>query len=72
MIFAWESCDHDEVIEYGASEAGRNYDGNEATKRLEEGFLKLLKCLKGMLDNLLSKVSDPTKIQIVMVRNIQA
>jgi hypothetical protein len=47
-------------------------DGNEATKRLEEVFLKLPKCLKVMFYNVLSKVSDPTKMQIVMIRKMQA
>ncbi|KAI8877374.1 hypothetical protein K501DRAFT_278513 [Backusella circina FSU 941] len=38
-------------------------DVDGATKRLEEGFLKLPKCLKDMLDNILSKVDYFTKVQ---------
>jgi hypothetical protein len=57
MIFAREYCDHDEVIGYGASEAGKNYGGAGATKRLE-GFLRLPKCLEDVLDNIPSKVDD--------------
>ncbi|KAI7906275.1 uncharacterized protein BX663DRAFT_540089 [Cokeromyces recurvatus] len=41
MIFAKKSCSHDEVEEYGASEAGKAHDGDQATKRLEEGYVKL-------------------------------
>lgn len=58
MIFAKKSCSHDEVEEYGASEAGKAYDGDQATKRLEEGYVKLPKCLKDMLDNILPKCDD--------------
>jgi hypothetical protein len=63
MIFAKESCGHDEGIEYGASEAGKCYDGDATTKRLEEGSIKLPKCLKDMLDCLVSKVNDITQLQ---------
>lgn len=32
MIFVKKSCSHDKVEEYGASEAGKTYDGDQATK----------------------------------------
>ncbi|KAG1135866.1 hypothetical protein G6F37_012478 [Rhizopus arrhizus] len=65
MIFAKKSCSHDKVEEYGASEAGKTYDGDQATKRLEEGLVKLPKCLKDMLDNILPKADDHKKLQTV-------
>lgn len=65
MIFAKKSCNHDEVEEYGASEAGKAYDGDQAIKRLEEGFVKLPKCLKDMLDNILPKCDDNKKLQTI-------
>ncbi|KAI9247285.1 hypothetical protein EDC94DRAFT_637564 [Helicostylum pulchrum] len=65
MIFAKKSCSHDEVEEYGASEAGKAYDGEQATKRLEEGFVKLPKCLKNMLDNIFPKCDDNKKLQLI-------
>ncbi|KAI7881197.1 uncharacterized protein EV154DRAFT_523507 [Mucor mucedo] len=46
MIFCENRVGHDEIIEYGAAEAGKSYDGEEGTKRLEEGSKKLPKCLK--------------------------
>ncbi|KAG1156534.1 hypothetical protein G6F46_004387 [Rhizopus delemar] len=55
MIFAKKSCSHGEVEDYGTSEAGETYDGDQATKRLEEDFVKLTKCLKDMLDNICPK-----------------
>ncbi|KAI8968192.1 hypothetical protein BDF20DRAFT_827803, partial [Mycotypha africana] len=58
MIFCENRVGHDEIIEYGASEAGKLYDGDEGTKRLEEGSKKLPKCLKNMLDRLLLKKDD--------------
>ncbi|RCI02935.1 hypothetical protein CU098_011409 [Rhizopus stolonifer] len=41
------------------------YDGDQATKRLEEGYVKLPKCLRGMLDNILPKCDDNKKLQII-------
>lgn len=58
MIFCRNRCGHDEIIEYGATEVGSLYDGDEVTKRFEEGFIKLPKCLKDMLDSLLLKKDD--------------
>lgn len=55
MIFAKKSCSHGEVEDYGTSEAGETYDGDQATKRLEKDFVKLTKCLKDMLDNICPK-----------------
>jgi hypothetical protein len=66
-IFARESCGHDETIEYGASEAGKLYDGNEAPKRLEEGFVKLPKCLK----DIIVKVNNPEEMQTVGYKKYQ-
>ncbi|KAG1379485.1 hypothetical protein G6F61_004902 [Rhizopus arrhizus] len=65
MIFCENRIGHDESIEYGASEAGKLYDGDEGTKRLEEGSKKLPKCLKDMLDHLLLKKDDRSKIQTI-------
>ncbi|KAG0735103.1 hypothetical protein G6F57_013052 [Rhizopus arrhizus] len=65
MIFCENRIGHDERIEYGASEAGKLYDGDEGTKRLEEGSKKLPKCLKDMLDHLLLKKDDRSKIQTI-------
>ncbi|KAG1052782.1 hypothetical protein G6F43_005096 [Rhizopus delemar] len=62
MIFAKKSCSHGEVEDYGTSEAGETYDGDQATKRLEEDFVKLTKCLKDMLDNsYVVRADRPTK-----------
>ncbi|CAO0799357.1 unnamed protein product [Mucor circinelloides] len=60
-----QSQHHDEVEEYGALEAGKAYDENQATKRLEEGYVKLPKCLKDMLDNILLKCDDNEKLQTI-------
>ncbi|EIE77768.1 hypothetical protein RO3G_02472 [Rhizopus delemar RA 99-880] len=65
MIFCENRIGHDESVEYGASEAGKLYDGDEGTKRLEEGSKKLSKCLKDMLDHLLLKKDDRSKIQTI-------
>lgn len=65
MTFAKKSCSHGKVEDYGASEAGETYDGDQATKRLEEGFVKLPKYLKDMLDNILSIADDRNKLQTV-------
>ncbi|KAI8877724.1 hypothetical protein K501DRAFT_197528, partial [Backusella circina FSU 941] len=65
LIFARESCGHDESIKYCASEAGIGYDGNEATKFLEEGFVKIFECSKDILDNIIVKVDDHQDIQTV-------
>ncbi|KAI7881196.1 uncharacterized protein EV154DRAFT_523504, partial [Mucor mucedo] len=46
MIFCENRVGHDQIIEYGAAEAGKSYDGEEGTKRLEEGSKKLPRCLK--------------------------
>lgn len=37
MIFCEDRIGHDDYIEYGASEAGKLYQGEEGTKRLEGG-----------------------------------
>lgn len=65
MIFCENRIGHDESIEYGASEAGKLYDGDKGTKRMEEGSKKLPKCLKDMLDHLLCKKNDRLKIQTI-------
>ncbi|KAG2236271.1 hypothetical protein INT48_008631 [Thamnidium elegans] len=65
MIFCENRIGHDDSIEYGASEAGKMYDGDQGTKRLEEGSKKLPECLKDMLDYLLIKKDERTKIQTV-------
>jgi hypothetical protein len=65
MIFCRNRCGHDDIIEYGATEAGSLYDGDEATKRFEEGFIKLPKCLKDMLDSLLLKKDDKSNMQTI-------
>ncbi|GAA5806713.1 hypothetical protein MFLAVUS_000061 [Mucor flavus] len=54
---------HDDYIEYGASEAGKLYQGEEGTKRLEEGSKKLPKYLKDMLDHLLLIKNDGSNMQ---------
>ncbi|KAI7897047.1 uncharacterized protein EV154DRAFT_410522, partial [Mucor mucedo] len=61
MIFCENRVGHDETIEYGASEVGGLYDGNQGTKRLEEGCKKLPKCLKDMLNNLLLKKDNKSR-----------
>lgn len=65
MIFCENRIGHDESIEYGASEAGKLFDGDKGTKRLEEGSKKLSKSLKDMLDHLLLKKDDISKIQTI-------
>jgi hypothetical protein len=57
-IFCKTTFGHDDTVEYGASEAGKDFDGEEATKRLKVGFIKLPKCLKGMLDVLERKMTE--------------
>ncbi|KAG2233791.1 hypothetical protein INT48_005944 [Thamnidium elegans] len=52
MIFRKLACNHDDIFEFGATETGKNYDGDDVTKKLIEGCIKLPKCLKDMLDNL--------------------
>ncbi|EPB89102.1 hypothetical protein HMPREF1544_04094 [Mucor circinelloides 1006PhL] len=42
MIFHKTACSHDEVLEFGAIEAGKNFEeGDGATKKLIEGSIKL-------------------------------
>ncbi|KAI9476583.1 MAG: hypothetical protein EXX96DRAFT_303343 [Benjaminiella poitrasii] len=65
MIFAKKSCSHDKVEEYGASEVGKIFDGDQTIKRLKEGLVKLPKRLKDMLDNILTKGDDNKKLQTV-------
>lgn len=65
MIFRRIASSHDDVLEFGATEAGKDYDGDESTKRLNEGFIKLPKCLKDMLDNLAVKTEFKNDIEVV-------
>ncbi|CAO3702545.1 unnamed protein product [Rhizopus stolonifer] len=65
MIFRKIACNHDEILEFGATETAKDYDGNEATKRLTEGLIKLPKCLKDMLDNLVTKSRTADGIETV-------
>lgn len=65
MIFRKITCNHDEILEFGATETAKDYDGDEATKRLIEGFIKLPKCLKDMLDNLAMKSQTTNDIETV-------
>lgn len=65
MIFRKIACNHDEILEFGATETGKDYDGDEATKRLIEGFIKLPKCLKDMLDNLAMNIQTTADIEVV-------
>jgi hypothetical protein len=65
MIFRKITCNHDESLEFGATEAAKDYDGDQATKKLAEGFIKLPKCLKDMLDNLTMKNQTMNSIETV-------
>ncbi|CEJ04759.1 hypothetical protein RMCBS344292_18712 [Rhizopus microsporus] len=65
MIFCENRIGHDEYIEYGASEAEKLYDGDEGTKRMEKGSKRLPKCLKDILDHLLLKKDDRSRIQTI-------
>ncbi|CAO3698990.1 unnamed protein product [Rhizopus microsporus] len=65
MIFCESRIGHGEYIEYGALEAEKLYDGDKGTKRMEEGSKKLPKCLKDMLDHLLLKKDDRSRIQTI-------
>ncbi|KAI8082179.1 hypothetical protein BDF21DRAFT_451587 [Thamnidium elegans] len=44
---------------------GKAYDGDQATKRLEEGFVKLPKRLKDTLGDILPKCDDNKKLQAI-------
>lgn len=63
MVLFEDRIGHDDYIEYGASEAGKLYQGEEGTKRLEEGSKKLPKYLKDMLDHLLLIKNDGSNMQ---------
>lgn len=52
MLFRDAALSNDYAKEYGASETGSKYDGDNGTKLLNEGYLKVPKTLKDMLDNL--------------------
>lgn len=65
MIFRRIASNHDDILEFGATEAGKDYDGDQSTKRLTEGFIKLPKCLKDMLDNLALKTEFKNDIEVV-------
>ncbi|GAN01509.1 hypothetical protein MAM1_0008d00942 [Mucor ambiguus] len=65
MIFRKLVCNHDDILEFGATETGKDYDGDDATKRLIEGCIKLPKCLKDMLDNLAMNIQPIADIEVV-------
>ncbi|KAL7316010.1 hypothetical protein PS15m_005160 [Mucor circinelloides] len=46
MIFRKIACNHDEILEFGTMETRKDYEDDEATRRLIEGFIKLPECLK--------------------------
>jgi hypothetical protein len=53
----WYLRGNDEIVEYGASKSGNKCDGEGGTECLEESLLKLVLCLKDMLDHLVSMKS---------------
>lgn len=66
MLFRKLACDHDDILEFGATEAGKDYDGDDATKKkLMEGCIKLPICLKDMLDNLEMHIQAIADIEVV-------
>lgn len=65
MIFRKLAYNHDNILEFGATETGKNYDGDDATKRLIEGCIKLPKCSKDMLDNLVLNIPAIADIEVV-------
>ena len=65
MIFQKMTCGHYQILDFGATETAKNYGGDEATKRLIEGFIKLPKCLKDMLGNLAMKGQRTSDIEAV-------
>ncbi|CAO3703801.1 unnamed protein product [Rhizopus stolonifer] len=58
MIFCKVTYNHDKRLEFKATGASKDYNGDETTKILAERFTKLLECLKDILDNL--AVEDQT------------
>ncbi|KAI8050735.1 hypothetical protein BDF21DRAFT_482448 [Thamnidium elegans] len=65
MIFRKLACNHDDILEFGATETGKNYDGDDVTKKLIEGCIKLPKCLKDMLDNLAMNIQAIADSEVV-------
>lgn len=53
LIFRTCTSSHSIPLEFGASETGKLMEGNHSTKFMEEGFVKLPKTLKDMLDQLI-------------------
>lgn len=58
--------------EYGASETGSKYDSENGTKILNEGYLKVPKTLKDMLDNLCSHYPNVSMEQVETVGYVHA
>ncbi|KAG2205704.1 hypothetical protein INT47_008061 [Mucor saturninus] len=56
------TSEHEESLEYGAGEVGIKYE-QKGTKLMTEGFVKLPKVLKDMLDQLILKNKDYKNIQ---------
>lgn len=52
MIFRELFNNTEEIREYDATESGSSYEGEQGSKLLTEGYLKLPKMLKDMLDQL--------------------
>ncbi|KAI7901736.1 uncharacterized protein BX663DRAFT_456665 [Cokeromyces recurvatus] len=65
IIFRKLVCNHDNVLESGATETGKDYDGDDAIKKLIKGYIKLPKCLKDMLDNLAMNIQAIADIEVV-------
>lgn len=61
MIFRKSVCNQ----EFEATETGKDYNGDDTTKRLFEGCIKLPKCLKDMLDNLAKNIQAMADIEVV-------
>ncbi|KAI9482854.1 MAG: hypothetical protein EXX96DRAFT_599565 [Benjaminiella poitrasii] len=65
MIIRKLVCDHDDTLEFGATETGKDYNGDDATKTLIEGCIKLPKCLKDMLNNIAMNIQAVADIEVV-------
>ncbi|CEP18622.1 hypothetical protein [Parasitella parasitica] len=72
MLFRDAALSNEYVGEYGASETGSKYDGETGTKLLNEGYLKVPKTFKDMLDNLCVLYPDVPFNQLEVVGYVHA
>lgn len=66
IIFCENRIGHDESVDYGASEVGRLYDGDQGTKKIRSRVKKTTQVSKGYVGPfIIKKKDDRSKIQTI-------